>query len=469
MRSVYDPRVTRAGWLILAALLVVQALLVLFEPPFDLTGDEPYYVSKARYLSEHGRLPRVDPAALAAEHGSGGNSDWRPQAYAVFLALVSGGDFTLPRLRTRTALAQFALIAAAVLLAYRAIARGASNRRRLAAAIILGIAPWPFAFVTSIGPDSPNAACVFFALYLLWRWVVAPERRLGLLFAASLLMSFTLHIRPEMIAVAPLMVALAALLKRPRAIVRYGVVGACAFAILLGVQLAYRTYFVGRFTPSIYGGLHIVNAGAFAWANSWLGSEHEAYDFVYAVTDGAARVPPLPERAFANSGERATVTSLVARVRGERRYSRAVDEQFAALARERNARDPFTTRVLTRLWHPLHQWVNLETSTQLLYALAPLPRMARRGLLASLLALKLALLGAFGWKVLRRRFAEPQLATILAAYVIARTLLTGFVLNWMVNRYAVSAWLPLLAVVLLAASTRDVPSSDAGTGRALRA
>ena len=85
-----------------------------------------------------------------------------------------------------------------------------------------------------------------------------------------------------------------------------------------------------------------------------------------------------------------------------------------------------------------------------------MPRPLRRVLLALLLLLKAALVLAFPIVVFatRKRWLAEPVIPILAAHVVARTVLVGLVLNWMVYRYMVTAWLPLLLVVFLAPRAR---------------
>ena len=209
-------------------------------------------------------------------------------------------------LRRRVTVVQFLLIAVAVCLAFslvRGRRGGPTERRTYAASIALGVAPWPFAFVTTIGPDSLNASVAFFGLVLLVR------RRL---FLGSLILSLTVLLRPEMIAVVPVAIGAAIFVHRPR--LRGAAVAMVAFLLVVAAQYGYRTWFVGKPTLSLFGGLNIYNAGAFAWANSWLGTEDEAYDFVYGLGHPYGR-GELPARAFADAQRsRSSPSSIHARV-----------------------------------------------------------------------------------------------------------------------------------------------------------
>lgn len=425
---------TRAR-VILVVLLALQAALLAFVPSHPLGGDEPYYVEKARYFAEHGTFPRATPGHLAAVRGEGGNTDWRPPGYPLFVAAVSLGGFETNALRARVTAVQFLLIAIAVWLAFVSLERRAlsasegglrARHSQEIAAVVLGIAPWPYAHASLISPESLNAALVLFGLLLL-------ERRK--IVGGSLLLSCTFLLRPEMLAVVPFPIAAAIL---PRWRFRDAGRAAACFLLLLGAQYAYRAHFTGQLSLSPFGPLRIYNEGAFAWANSWIGTEHEAYDFVYGLGEGDT-TGALPARAFADDEERRAVEALRARVRREG-LTREIDQQFGELARRRKEEHPFAAVVAPRLWHTAHLWLNTETSEQLLHALSYIPRAVRLPLLGALLLLKLALLAAF--------FLGVRNRPVLATFVIARTLLIGLVLNWMVNRYMVAAWLPLIVCAL---------------------
>ena len=433
-------RRTAVPWWVLIVLLAVQAAITVPSATRLFWGDEPYYVQKAQAIVEQGRLPKATAHDLAVENGEWGNSDWRPPGYALIVAAISGGDFTERSLRPRVTALQFAMIAAAVLLAFTLL-RDQSFRVRLIAAIVIGIVPWPYAFVTTVGPDSLNASLAFLALFLL--------RRRETLVSGALLLSLTFLLRPEMIAVVPVPIGVALLVHRAKA--RQWALGIAAFLLLVAVQYGYRTYFIGRFSPSLFGGLNIYNAGLFRWVNSWIGTEDEAYDFVYGMGSHDNSRAELPARAFANEREQRIVAELRAETRAHG-FSPEIDRRFGALADQRIRERPIVAGVVPRLWHAVHLWLNTETSDQLLRVWIPVPRPLRRVLLGLLLLLKAALVAAFPVALFatRRRWRTEPVIAILAAHVIARTVLIGIVLNWMVYRYMVTAWLPLLVVVFLA-------------------
>jgi len=416
-----------ALWL-LVAILAAHGAIILTHYRHPLITDEVYYVAKARYIAEHHRFAPVDAHALAVERGrEWGNSDWRPPGYPLLVAALSFGDFSDPAgaLRFRVTLAQFLMVAAALIALYRTAANAGAPP--YAAALLLGLPPWTFAVVNEIGPDPENLALVAFGLLALGRNRIA----LG-----TLLLSLTFFFRPEMIVLPPIVVGIALLLWRRATFLRDAAVAALIYIVLVGAQVAYRTSVTGE--PGVFGGLHIYNRGAFDWANTWLGTEKETYDFVYALGEGLpARVPA---RAFDSAGERAAVEQIVARVTARRRYTAEDDAAFEALAREKRRAHPLRV-LLLRGWHTVHLWLNVETNNPLLSAMAGVPRPVRLPVWGALFLLRIAALVLAAIALLR---ARDRLVLLMLSYAIARTILVGAVLNWNVHRYVLSAWPPVL-------------------------
>jgi hypothetical protein len=431
---------TRNASILLAALLALQFPMAMAVATGPAAGDELYYVAKARYIAQHRAFERASAHQLAIEDGRElGWSEWRPPGYPLFVALC----MLVPRdLRRVVTVMQFAAMALAIAVAFATIAPLLPPRRQLIAAAVLGIAPWPLQYVMLISPDSLNGALTTLGLLVLWR-----ARSRATFLCGALLLSSTLLLRPEMIALIPFTLLAALLLRGLRKSEVIAAAAACA--IFVGALYAYRAHFTGRIRAEIFGPAHMPDLGAFAWANSWLGTEREAYeDFAYALTNGAP-LKPLPDRAFANERERSAVNALLQRVRTSG-YNPEVDASFAALARQRQREHPVMAGLLPRVWHTIHPWMNTDLNYQLLDALASWPRVARLAVFGAMLVLKLALLVAFVIAVAQalRRRGEWQLVLLLATFVIARTLLMGFVLNWMVSRYMLAAWLPLIVAAL---------------------
>jgi hypothetical protein len=450
-RRPFDPALA-----LLLALLAIHAVIVLTHFRHPLITDEVYYVAKGQYLSEHHRFAPADPVALAVERGEAwGNSDWRPPGYAIFLATVSGGDFHDPAgaLRLRVTIAQLLMVAVSLLALYRvAIAAGAP---RYAAAILLGVPPWTFFAVNEIGPDPENVFFVTCALLLLWRWIVAERHGMWWLISATAVATAALFFRPEMIVMPPFLVAAAMLLRThvARVSIRQLAAAALIYCALVGLEVAYRTWFTGH--AGVFGGLHIYNRGAFDWADTWPGTEKETYDFVYAIGEG--KTAHVPERAFDSAAERDEVLRIAAAIAARGRYTAADDEAFERLARQKKRDHPLRV-VLLRGWHTIHLWVNVENNPPLLEALSPVPRAVRRPFYGGLLLLRIAAL-AFACVALVRGVRELRqgrfddftlLVLLLLFYVVARSVLTGLVLNWNVHRLVLSAWPPLLCCAAIA-------------------
>src|ERR1051325_4065731 len=429
-----------ALWL-LVAILAAHGAIVLTHYRHPLITDEFYYVAKARYIVERHRFMPIDPHAAAAEHGQEwGNSDWRPPGYALVVAALSLGDFSDPAgaLRFRVTLAQFLMVAAALLALYRAaVQAGVDGRARYAAAILLGLPPWTFGVVNEIGPDPENLALAAFALLALGR------NRIVL---GTFLLTLTLFFRPEMIVLPPIIVGIALLPWRRPAFVRDAAAAAAVYLLLVGAQVGYRTAFTGR--PGVFGGLHIYNRGAFDWANAWLGSEKETYDFVYTIGEG--RPARVPERAFDSAAERAAVERIVARIADRGRYTAEDDAAFEALARQKRREHPLRV-LLLRGWHAVHLWLNVETNNPLLGAMAGVPRPLRLPVWGALFLLRIAALGLAVIALVRRR---DRLVLLMMSYAVARTVLIGLVLNWNVHRYVLSAWPPVLWCASMALRSR---------------
>jgi hypothetical protein len=443
MRRLIDP-----GFVLLVLLLIAQSAVELAYYRHPLITDEFYWVRKAQYIAAHHRLEPAAPEAIAAERGTAwGTSDWRPPGYPMVIALVSGGDFSDPAgaLRLRLTLLMCVGISVVIVTLYFIAARLLDARRRLAAAAMLGLAPWPFEGINEIGTDTLNAIITTAAILLLWRWCIDRRRGFVALFVAALAAAVPLLLRPEMIALAPIMIAAPMCVRRPT---RQELAAAClAFAMVAGTLLAYRTWFTGK--PGFYGGLHIENRGAFDWANTWFGTEKEGYDFVYAITE--AHSMPLPARAFADENERSRVNAIIARVTQRGRFTAADDAEFEKLARERTARNPVRS-LLLRLWHAVHDWVNIENPSPLLDLFANFSRSIRRPILGALVLLRLLILALAAVAAIRtyRAFRSravgevAALTFLMVALIVSRTLLIGFVLNWKVHRYMLAAWPAML-------------------------
>lgn len=448
---------------LLLALLGAHFVVIVSHSAHPLITDEFYFVAKGRHIAQYARFAPADPRAIAVEEGREyGTSDWRPPGYPLFLAAFGSRAFEEPgtTLRLRVTVVQFLGVAASLIgLLLLALRSGVSGVWRYGAAFIMGAPPWTFGFVSEIGPDALTVPLVTAALLMLGRYVTEPSPSAWQLVAPTFIASVALFFRPEMILLPPMIVGVAVALRtlRSRANIRPIVVAAVTWFALIGLQATYHTWHIGR--PGVFGGQHIMNAGAFAWVNTWLGTEKEAYDFVYAVTE--ARPAPLPERAFDDERERSEVLALVARIRVRGLYLETDDTAFARLAAAKRRAHPVRIQLL-RAWHATNMWFNVENNSPLLSALAGVPRSLRRPFYGAMVVLRLTifLLAAaqvfVSTRALRRGEADAFdfIVLLMASYAVTRTLLTGVVLNWNVHRYVLSAWPPVLWCASMA--LRDV-------------
>lgn len=452
----------RGPLLLLLALLGVHFVTVLSHYQHPLVTDEYYYVAKARHIAETGSFSPADPSAVAVEAGSAyGTSDWRPPGYPLFLAAISQGDFGDPAtgLRLRATIVQFIGVAGTLIALFViAIESGIRGLRRYAAAALTGTPPWTFAFVNDLGPDALTVPMVAASLLLLWKYVTAPQPLAWPLVAAAFIAGCALFFRPEMIVTAPFLVAVAFALGPGRWRGRLGhlVAAAALWGAMVGLQAAYHTWHTG--IPGVFGGLHIVNAGAFAWVKTWPGTEKEAYDFVYAITE--ARPASLPARAFDDAHEQAEVLTVVARIQARGHYLQEDDAFFASMAEKRRRARPLRAHLL-RGWHSVNMWFNIENNSPLLTALSRVRRAVRRPFYGALVLLRLLIIALAAAAVVRcvHAFARGNataydlLLVLLTSYAVFRTLFVGVALNWNVHRYILSAWPPVLWVACYALHT----------------
>jgi 4-amino-4-deoxy-L-arabinose transferase-like glycosyltransferase len=437
---------------VLLLLLAGQGVLLFLRPLTPYGGDEPYYVEKAQQFRAHSRFDPASAHELALERGElWGTSDYRPPGYPLLLAAVSGGHFEPQVLRGRMRALQFLAIAAAIVAAYLLAARGTTPRRRYLLALLAGIAPWPFEYAGSILPDALTAALAFAGVVVLARAV--RTRGAVTMFAGALLLATTFLLRPEIIVLVPLLAGGALLLSG----FTWKRAAACALGMLLPAALhyAYRIQFTGERVPTYFAGFHTQSLGAMQWANTWVGSEHDLYaSVVYAIAEG--RPPVYQQRFLADPRERAELERAAALVRRDGHNSAEVDGIFDALRRRREHEHPFQAWLLPRVAHVGQLWINLETNDQLLGLLSNVPRSVRRPLFGLLLAVKLTVLALFcrllAVVVLQRRDPDWVLWTLLAAFVLLRTLTVAGLHNTMEHRYVLAAWPAMLACALKGAT-----------------
>lgn len=442
----------RLSWLVLVALLAIQAAIALPPPPRPYAGDEPYYMDKARQIAR-GRIDRATPEELAISRGEiWGTADWRPPGYPTFLALAGAGHLDFVALRRRVAAIQFAAIATVLLAIFALFGR----RAPLPAAILLGIAPGALEFLTVLYPDPLTATLMFFGILLMWRAIVS--RRALLMFAGALLTSAGFLLRPEMIVVSAAMIALVFLFVRFRPALCAA--AAAAFLLVCAVQYAYRIQLTGERFPTFFGGFRTESLGAYHWVNGRLLTEHEGLeDIVYTMAGGGE--PRIPERVIADAREREEIDRALAILRRDHRNSAAVDLTFERLAKEHARNEPVHGWLVPRVAHIGQLWINLSTNAQTLATLSRVPRSLRLPLLALLFAVKCAAVALFCMAIvalIRERRARDErwtLIALFAAFVIVRTLLIGSAINTMEHRYVTTAWPALLACACAAMPARQ--------------
>lgn len=449
----------RAPTYAFSILLLGQAILFASAPwPNADVGDEPDFRAKAQALLE-GHLPRASVASRPAlDHKWGVRSDYRPLGYAAFVAAANAVSYRPALFRYRAAALQFVAMCGVlwwihVSLQRFASAAGVSMGRRLLIAVIVGIQPWTFEYARSILSDSLTAAIVTAGLLCLLEFLRRSESSSQpWLIVAGGILGLALLLRPEMIAVTPLPVVFAFLLKRlpTRAILRAAAAIGTIWMFILAAQVFYRWHLFDRL--EIYGDFVFPERGAYEWTHTWVGSERQNYGFVNDIDSGLAPTTSIPDRAFAGEAERAEISRAIELVRACRCYTREVDEIFSRIAAEHVRESPTRSFLLPRLWRTLHLWLNLETNDQLLLALSGARKSVRTAILGGLLVLKGAtyLLAVFAvtqaWISRREGSTKAwnEATLMMGAWVVARTVLMGVVLGWGVHRYVLPAWPAML-------------------------
>jgi hypothetical protein len=440
----------------------MQATLMvasLRKPGLSFNGDEPYYVAKARALQCFHRFPRL----LPPEYGSPfpakfwGNSDWRPPGYPLLLAAATFPDVLRGTTRERVACIQFGGVASVLAVLFLlAVSPTDGTGWALTVALVLGAAPWPFAYASLIGPESAVLVLATFGAVLLGFYTSGGGRRSPLVLGV-LCLSLSFLLRPEGIVLVPFMVILAIAVRswghrRLEARIRGDAATAVlVFVAVLSVQVLYRVNVVGRF--EVFGPGRFFNEGAFAWIHTWFNTEGSAYDrFAYRLWDGKPNLSELPALAFRDDSEKVEIgKALEALVRGEQ-YDETIDRRFAEVASKRCREAWFCSVVGPRISRTVQLWVNLSTNSHWLSALATMPRPLSRTVVGGLLAAKLLLLAAAALAIgaavraaLTGDLDRNGIFTVmLGGYLVGRTLLVGMGLGWMVARYMVPAWPGLL-------------------------
>lgn len=456
-------RTERFWYFIAAAVLVVQAALVLEYPSRAPQGDEPWYLNLAHELVEKGTLPRIEKSRLEPAH-------FRPPGYGILLSPIVASSSDDRAARRSMAVVQFAAVSVAIvalMLVGRRIAGFHVGWLALAVAM-----PWGYEWVTAFYPDSFSLcfSAVGSALFLAVLSDPGGPRAVWYGSGGSLAAGLALLVRPENVVISGVTIAAAALLlrralrERPRLIAAI-VAPAMAAGILL---VLYRALFlgdpgfVGRSYQDRWGGIVLFASTTFL-------DEKPFYEgLIYPLDQGALRWEDMPTIRFRSDAERASVQRLVV-ASSSSGYTRSVDAEFRDLALARIRERPLGHFVFTRAYGMFRSFVNNETSPQLLRALTRVPRTPRRILLGGFVALKVLLFGGFviglallAFQWLRRGVGGTLESAVLLLVVplVARAGLVCLVIGLREHRYMAAAWPPLLLVVAMM-TARAVP----GPGR----
>ncbi len=447
------------GFGLLAVLLAFQLYLAVASVSSGgsvWAGDEPAYVSKAADICAWGGFPR-GPDESRGKPLPGdfwGTSDWRPVGYPLFLATLGGARLEPRDTRLRVTVIQFTGVAASLALLYALAIRwlGLGSRMQIVAAALLGLQPWTFAFVGLVGPESLTLTATWIGLVLLASSVRARGKRAaGTVFAGTLALTLAGILRPECLALAPPVVALALWRgHRESGSTWPRLAFACvAFLAVVSLQVGYRWQLKGRL--EVFGPVRIFNSGFFSWVHTWVNTEKEAYDgLAYRIGSGTVTLEEMPDRAFLESREREEVGAALERIRTGG-YTREVDRAFEGIAARKIREAPLSALLVPRIIRTLQLWLNLETNAQLLRMLAKAPRAVSRGAIAATLVGRIGVLCLFfvaiaaGWRANGSGCIGSCSALLLlsAAYVLLRTALIG-ILGWGVARYTTPMWMPVL-------------------------
>jgi hypothetical protein len=422
---------------------------MLLPPQRFLSGDEPYYVSRAAYIATRGVLPRAAPEHFARQEGRlfGQWNDFRPIGYPLLLTLIGVNETNHQVKRTAHSIVNYSLMCVSLILCFGlATANQASVLTRSMLAAVVGVQPWSFEYAASYLPDSANASLFFLGTVLATTGTLQQRRwaRLVVGTGGGMLLSLCMWLRPEMFVFVFLPPAVLLLMNAwtgrgfRRGAEALGV-SCIVLVVSFGAFVSHRVWFDGRPLARF---VH-ATPGLEEWAKTWLSSERERYELVWRLRTLEKGFDEIPRTALGDNEERvAAVQESLLRDREGGQYSEKTDGLFLAIAESRK-RDVLRNVVLPRAWSTIHLLLNLETNGQLLHWLAGVPE--RRIVLGLLMAVKLVLLtaSALGLVCLSRR-PRRNLAVILCVvalfFVVSRLLLIGAVLGSSEHRYALVCW-----------------------------
>ncbi|NLB66319.1 MAG: hypothetical protein GX803_07620 [Lentisphaerae bacterium] len=462
--------------------MIVKLILLLLTPlSADLSGDEANYVSKARYLCKYGRFPPVQ----AVEEGEIRYSDFRPPGYSAFVAVLISRGETTQELRQRVSIVQYILDLLVTTCVLFATFRFSSvNSFRTVAALVLGAQPWTSAYIVSIYPDTLT---MFLAVTgLLFLTLSGSCRKTGvrsaIILFGSLLLSLSLLVRPEMIALACIMLGVVGVLALGafswRAWLLYAALAGASFLFAVSLNVAYHWQTEHR--VRMVGDLRHATPGFRQWVGTWIGPQHWKEELLFSrmtnETINELYAKRLSNRVFTNPAELDTFTDIARNVQVRGYMTIEDDRRFEEMALARIAASPWSYYVWGRLFNSCHLWVNLSNATHVLHGLARCPRVVSRCLTASLLLFKLVLLlfaagggmaACRGWRRLTQSW-HGRVVLAGAIFVLLRTTMLGFAFNTAEHRYALVAW-PFVLALALYGLARLCPSLETPACRSTKA
>src|SRR5216683_1044445 len=351
------------------ALLAGLALRLFFIWRFPFySGDTAYYEELARNWLYHGVYGFYSHGQLVA-------SDARAPGYPAFLAAIY---FLAGTGRMAVMLAQaFVDLATCVLaagIAHRLAADASdASRTRVSAAALWLTALCPFTANYAAVPLTEVLATFFTTLTLLI--FLSPAgmaidriasrgdllRSAKIWFAGGLAVGLGTLVRPE----TPLLLGavLIFLWLRYRRPANWKKLALATLWLIVGVLLplapwaARNTVSLGRvqFLAPRYAETYgdVLPTGFYAWTSTWMYRFRDAYLFTWKLPSQQIELKDLPAYATDSPEERAQVASLLDRYNRIPGMTRALDLDFAKLARERSRRHP----IRTYLWIPIERAV----------------------------------------------------------------------------------------------------------------
>src|SRR5882724_5640784 len=208
-----------------------------------------------------------------------------------------------------------------------------------------------------------------------------------------------------------------------------------------------RVQFLSPRYAETYG--DVLPTGFYAWTKTWMYRFRDAYLFTWKLPAQQIELKDLPPYATDSPEERAHVASLLDRYNRIPGMTRALDLEFAALARERAVRHPirtylwipieraaamwFTPRITLlpysgRLWPPAESWRSNSTDLEVTLGLA----------LLNIVSVGMAIASAWLWR------GNPGILLIVTFILIRTAFLTQ--LQTCEPRYVLVCFPALLAV-----------------------